>query len=240
MLNANFASVRPVLQTALVVLLSLNARAQERPDVLQRSIGSFRVEQVSRIDAVIQLAKEQDLPLGIEYAGPRLFETVTVRVGPTRLGTVIKDLFPREAGFRVSTHDRVLAISHSEVPEGHVNVLDIRLTELTIPESTVQEASLLIQMQLARQLKPGPQGWAGSYNPGVRKVRVGPFKLRQVTVREALNRIVSQHGRAAWVAQVRPEFLSQMQLAGLWMIVEYDNLPKGFGQILQKRVLPER
>lgn len=238
MLSANSISLKRIFLIALVVLLSLNARAQERPEVLRRPVPSFTVEHVSRIDAVLKLAKEQHLPLGIEYAGPRLFEAVTVRFGPAPLGTVVESLFPKKAGFRVSVRSGVLVISHSDVPKSSVNLLDTKLRELAIPESTAQEASLLVQMELARQLVPGTQAWAGSYNPGTRKVRIGPLHLSQVTIREALNRIVILHGRAGWIIQVRPELLGQMPPGGLWMVVEYDNLPRGFGQILQKRGLP--
>jgi hypothetical protein len=219
-------------------MLSVCLRAQHRSDLFGRPIGRFTAQQVSRIDALTKLAKEQQLPLGIEYAGPKLFETVNVRFGPTSLGRIIEYLFPRKDGFRISAHDGVLLISHTKVPGRHVNLLDARLPELAIPESTVQEASLLVQMVLARQLQPNNQGWAGSYNPGTGKVRVAPLKLSQVTVREALNRIVSQHGRAAWIVQVQPELLTQMQPGGLWMIVEYDSLPTLFGGILRKRVVP--
>jgi hypothetical protein len=169
----------------------------------------------------------------------QIFEVVTLQVGATRLGAVLEDLLPTKDGFRVSVQSGVLVISHKDVPGSHVNLLDTTLRGLTIPRSTVPEASLLVQMELAKQLKPGPQGWAGNYSPSRGRLRVGPFKWTRVTVREALNRIVGQHGDAAWVVDVQPRLLGQMQSRGLWTTVEYDNLPEGLGQTLRKRVLPE-
>jgi len=85
---------------------------------------------------------------------------------------------------------------------------------------------------------------------GESSAQIGPFELTNVTVREALNRIVREHGRAAWIVQVRPEMLvrpSGVELEDkildgsliVWTIVEYDNsaMMSSIGRITQEHVL---
>ena len=211
------------------------------PLSVSQTVSSFNVDGISRIDAVLRLAKQQQLPVGIEYAGSKLFEPVTVHVGSTDLSAVIEALFPAGSEFRISTADGVLVISHSEVPESRVNVLDRVPPDLSIPESSVLSASAELQIWLSRWLRPVTHGYGFSISGGG-DVLVGPFEFKQATVREALNRIVRAHGRAAWIVQVKPEMVvdpgDYMQSGGLlWTVVEYESpLIERIGQITQDRV----
>lgn len=244
------SQVRRILWIAILFVSCLCAPAQGQRHVLQQAISSFDVEGISRIDAILLLAKKEDIPLGIEYAGPKLFEPVTIDVGPTNVGTIVKMLFPSGLGFRISDQD-VLVISHRDVPGGRINILNTRLSHFSIPRCSLQRAYVILEVLLFKQLTP-PSQWQGVMGSisGESSAQIGPFELTNVTVREALNRIVREHGRAAWIVQVRPEMLvrpSGVELEDkildgsliVWTIVEYDNsaMMSSIGRITQEHVL---
>ena len=77
-------------------------------------------------------------------------------------------------------------------------------------------------MDLTQQLHPG-MGIIGDYNPGLKGLTVGPLEMKDVTVRQALDRLVEAAGQAAWVVQVHPRESDQAPSYGFWRVVEYND-----------------
>jgi len=234
---------------ATFMSLCVNVQAQAGP--MQRTVTSFNVTGVSRIDAILMLAQRQRIPLGIEYAGMQLFEPISVRLSQTDVQGAASAIFPLDAGFRISSDDGVLVISHRKVPAAPLNVLDTRLANFSIPKCSLQEAYIRLANQLLAQLTPPPgrRGITGSI-PGAGSVQIGPFTMSDVTVREVLNRIVREHGNAAWIVQVEPQVLSLPSGTDLekkvadgsliaWTVVEYSNrvVMEKIGQMTKTHVV---
>lgn len=77
---------------------------------------------------------------------------------------------------------------------------------------------------LSQVLNPqdGGHGSSIASTPGNRQV--GPLDLTDVTVRQALDAIVRDHGRAAWIVQVTADRLrTESGAYGMWSFVDYDN-----------------
>jgi hypothetical protein len=167
---------------------------------MDQRVNSFDVDDLCRIDAILSLAKRQQIPLGIEYFGPQLFEHVTLHAGPNELITVTEGLLPASSGFRISIQDDVLNIGHVDVPIGHSGVLDTVLEEFSIRrEFPVCMAEAVLRVALARHLRPDPLRRYAVSAPGPQvSQKIGPFTMNDVTVRQALNRIVHERGQAAW------------------------------------------
>jgi hypothetical protein len=196
------------------------------------------------------LAKQQHVPLGIEYAGPKLFDLITLRLGPTDLGTIMESLFPSNTGFEVRTQNGVLVITDRAVSKNKTNILDTKLSNFSIPRCSIQRAYVLLSTQLRRQLSPSgyDRGVAGSIS-GEGSTEIEAFVLTDATVREALNRIVTERKDAAWIVQVRPELLVQTNDGdvekrfangnlALWTIVEYDSsLMNNVGKVIKAHAL---
>ena len=238
-----------VVSALFVLLASFSVTGYSQEEISRRTVKSFDVVGVSRIDAALSLAKLQQFPLGIEYAGPKLFELITVHVGSSDIGTIMGDLFPSTAGFRILTQNGVLVVTDQAPPQNRLNILDVRLSHFSIPRCSVQEAYVLLMNQLRRQLAPPHQerGIAGSIS-GEGSTKIGPFALTDVTVRTALDRIVFERKDAAWIVQVRPELLVQTNDRDLekmfsdgnlapWTIVEYDSsLMRNIGKMVESHV----
>ena len=188
-----------------------------------RRVNSFRVERVSVIDALLQLGRQEQIPMGIEYIDLQaLEEPISVTTGPSTVAEVLNAILSKASGYSWSVRDGVVAISHASIGRNHRNLLNWRLSHFSVTKMTLADASHLLEMTLAHELQPDVKGWVGSYSPGNSRKTVGPLDLHDVSVRKALNRLVAQAGSAAWIVQVPPGGLGQLPSYGLWRIVEYE------------------
>lgn len=231
---------------ALVFTVCFSGFGREKGGFMKQPIRSFSVSNVSRLDALLALAKQQKQPLGVEYVGPELFEPVSLNVESTSIGSVLETLFPSKRGFRVSIDNGVLLIENIDVSEKRPNALDTVISHFSIPRCSVLEAEALLRAQLSQQLSGMNQTGYGISVSDAGGATVGPFVLTHATVRQVLNRIVHDRGAAAWVAQVEPSALQQPLSAEtarslldgretLWTVVDYDGrLFEKIGQITQE------
>lgn len=229
----------------LLGLVCVRDFGQEKGGILEQTVNSFNVNHISRIDAVLLLAKQLNQPLGIEYAGPELFEPVTVNANSAKIGTIIDLLFPPSIGFQVAVEDGVILINRGNSLKG----LDTVLTDFSIPRCSVLLADALLRVRLSQQVNPDKKRGYGLSVSGEESERIGPFVLTDVTVRQALNRIVRDRGAAAWIVQEEPQADNQPLDSGfaerildgrqvLWTVVEYDSpLISSIGQITRERAL---
>ena len=199
-------------------------RARPRgSDVSRRPVGSFRIRNLNLIDALLQLGREQQIPIGIEYVdAAALRNRATLEMRNTTVGNVL-DRITHAQGYYWSSQGRVVTVSHKGAPDGRKNLLNLRISEFTITqEVTLQAASLQLLGKLLFILHPHATGIAGDYPSGNPQFRVGPWTIRNATVRQILNHIVSQHNDGAWVVQQAPWNMDKEPSSGLWRVFEYD------------------
>ena len=101
----------------------------------------------------------------------------------------------------------------------------------------MHEASLALSRHLYFTLSPNCGGIAGDAPGGNLSFLVGPFNLKNTTVRDILNEIVSQHSHGAWVVQQPPWTMGKDLGYGLWKVVEYDRRDAEYSRELQVRGL---
>jgi hypothetical protein len=204
---------RPTMRAwTLVLLLAASAAAQDNSGdtaIWEQPVASYTSD-ANRMDAVLQLTMQKNLPLGIEYVGAKMFEPVAVHAETTNLRALLNMIFPGGAGFQLSVQDGVLNVSHIDVPRGHSNMLDTVLASFSMGRWPIWLAVEKLQSMIGQQLRPrSPYGFGASVaGPRYPEREVGPFSLRQVTIRQALNRIVQDRRAAVWIAQALPENLA--------------------------------
>jgi protein TonB len=205
-------------------------------DKARARVVRFDVGGISRIDALMTLAQQYQIPLGIEYAGPELFSPVAANLMDTDVATVIATLFPSSLGFRVAMNGAIPVIGHRTLPPPTRNALDVVLPRITIRQTMPMfGAASQVWMTLARQLDPTIGGFAGS-ELGPPEARIPPMDLVGITVRETLNRLARQDGRAVWFVTVPPAQLDRgwkKTHPPMWSALQYDNgHPEAVGQLL--------
>ena len=97
----------------------------------------------------------------------------------------------------------------------------------------MHEANLALTIHLYFALNPKSRGIAGDSPGGNLAFRAGPFDLKNATVREILNQIVSQHCNGAWVVQ-QPSWTMGKDLGyGICKMLEYDRTDAQYSRELQ-------
>jgi hypothetical protein len=90
---------------------------------------------------------------------------------------------------------------------------------------------------------PGVAGVMGSIIGARPEDQVGPLTMHGATVRQVLNRLVSEGNKAAWVLLVPPAQLSKLPARNLWYIIAYDDPRREWGAamtpLLQRSWQPE-
>jgi TonB family protein len=209
-------------------------------DEARRRVDSFSVIDMPRIDALMTLAHQRRVPLGIEYAGPELFTAVTLNRDETDVGSVIRALFPAGLGFRVAMDGPVPVIRHRALPSPDRNALDVVLPQVILPRAvSMQRAVWQVWMTLALQLDPTIGGFASS-ELGLPEERVPPMELKRVTARDALDRIARADGRAVWFVTVPPAGLDRRWKKNdppMWSALQYDySRPESVGRVIASRL----
>jgi hypothetical protein len=175
------------------------------------------------IDALLQLGQEQRIPIGIEYVDAAAFRgRITLHEQDMTVGRLL-DTITHGQGYSWFADGGVIIVSHNGAQLGRKNLLNLRISEFTIAqEVTLQAASLQLLGNLYFALHPHATGIAGDYPSGNPQFRVGAWTMRNATVRQILNRIVSQHKNGAWVVQQPAWNMDKDPPYGLWRVFEYD------------------
>ena len=173
------------------------------------------------IDALLQLGQEQQVPIGIEYTDAAAFRSrITLRVRNSTIGGSLDTLTHGE-GYRWFTQGGVVMVTHDGEPKGRKNLLDRCIPEFTLPRKvTLQAASLRLLGTMDLALHPNETGVVGDYPTGNPQFQVGPWTMKDHTVRQILNHIVAQHRNGAWVVQQAPWNMDKDPAYGLWRAVE--------------------
>lgn len=205
---------------------SLPTLGQARPhgsDIPSRPVSLFSMRDQNMIDALLQLGQEQRIPIGIEYIDAAAFRSrISLHEQDTTVGRLL-DTITHGQGYSWFANGGVIIVTHNGVPQGRKNLLNLCISEFTIArEVTLQAASLQLLGKLYFVLHPHATGIAGDYPSGNPQFRVGPWTMRNATVRQILNRIVSQHNNGAWVVQQAPWNMDKQPSYGLCRVFEYD------------------
>lgn len=213
------------------------SEAQQAPAILSRRVPSFSVEGLCRVDALLVLGQQEQLPLGIEYVDrDALEQPLTRHFQEATLGEIIRAILGGRDGYSWQVRDGVLDVTHKLEASGKRNLFDYVIPEFAIGRCSLADASNLLYLELDRQLHPQTTGYAGDYNPGSCQEMIGPFELRNMSVRQILSRLVSASNRAAWIVRVQPGGLDYLPRGGLWTIIEYEDPPRHAAQWLLREI----
>jgi hypothetical protein len=202
------------------------AQAGQSPTILSKQVASFSVRGLCLVDALLRLGGQEQVPMGIEYVSRESLEKlITEDFHNTTVEGILEHLLGSK-GYCWRVQDDVVDVSHKSVATGKANLLNHVLPTFVIRRCSVADASNVLYMSLNSQLHSEVTGYAGDYNPGDPQDLIGPLEMRNTTVRQILNRLVSANNRAAWVIRVQPGRLGQLPTGGLWTIIEYENPPR--------------
>ncbi len=204
---------------------------------LSRKVAFFSVKQRNLIDALLSFGAQEHIPIGIDYIDKAAFQQRMNLEFRERSVREILDALTHPIGYRWSMARAVVSVTHDGVLVGKSNLLNTRIPQFRIGETSMHEASLALSLHLCFVVNPKSGGIAGDSPGGNLAFRVGPFDLKNATVRDILNRIVSQHSNGAWIVQQPPWTMGKDLGYGLWKVLEYDRTDAEYSREVQVRGL---
>jgi hypothetical protein len=202
-----------------------------------RRVLFFAAKQRNLIDALVSFGRQEKIPIGIEYIDKAAFQQPISTEFRERSVKEILDAVTHPLGYRWFIRGPVVLVTHDGALVGKSNLLNTRIPRFQIGETSMHEASLALSLNLYFVLNPKSGGIAGDSLGGNLAFRVGPFDLKNATVRNILNEIVSQHSNGAWIVQQPPWATGKDLGYGLWKVLEYDRTDAEYSRELQVRGL---
>ena len=185
------------------------------PDLLVRRVQAYRVHNEPRLNALVRFGRENGIPLGIEFSTAELDDTVNVSTPATDVRGVLSSILGVTRQYSLASARGVVSIRAVDVlPPAW---LDYRVRRFRLPRTQISWASMMLWMTVERSMDPAKKGVAGDSPPGDPNDKVGPMDVRDVTVRELLNRIVGASGHSSWiVTRQGARILAPASINRLW------------------------
>ena len=234
--------IRPCWTQFLLVVLviAFGAADPETADTKSalggRSVKSFISSGKSALDTLLLFCQQEGIPLGVEYVDEALLRTpVKVKVSGSTVTEVLDKILGPLEGYRWIIEDGVIVVTHVSLePPDNRNILRLKIPHFKTSESTLAEASSILRMTIDREVHPDVRGWVGNYPPGNTLIKIGPFNLKNLSVRTILNHLIAEHGSAGWIVNVPPGNLGELTSWGLWRMIEYEELPRRYSAELEQ------
>jgi hypothetical protein len=199
--------VRLLIGTIIVGGLASLAAGQTVEEKLALRAETFNSEAKSVPLQLIEVAQRFNIPMGIEWAddaqdnasGPVHIRDATVR-------SLLGQILARQPGYEFRLEDGVVHVFASRLLDDQCNFLNIRLGEFSLEKAKMAAATFQLWGAIITQLHP-QHGYGGGYGGSslykdfdVPKLS---FVIRDLTVRQALSKIVEVQGNALWVVGIR-------------------------------------
>jgi len=191
--------------------------------VLSRPVSHFSAEGVTPTVALVRLAIQTHVPVGIEEIDKNFARgTVTVSIDNGTLNDALLAILGKFQGYEWKEEDGVVLVTKTE-RKAKKNLFDVVLPEYRLRRrASLPEAANLLWMTLSLKLNPAIRGFAGSFAAPEFPHQIEPCDLRNMTVRSILNLLVRSGGSPGWIATVPVSQLDTLPSRGLWTILPAD------------------
>jgi hypothetical protein len=202
-----------------------------------RHVAVFAVHDRNMIDALLLFGQQEHIGIGIDYIDAAAFQQrITIQLRGATVADVL-DAITYRFGYRWSTNGRAVRITHPGAMVGSRNLLNMRIARFKVSEMPLEQADCNLKIAFYFGLNPKSTGIVGDCPYGGIEYRIGPLDLKNATVGQILDALVSQHGNGAWVVQQPPWTMDKDIGYGLWKLLAYDRTDGEYSRALQVRGL---
>jgi len=202
-MNAVRLSIAVLIVCGLVSLAS----GQTLEEKLAIRVDAFDSESKSVPVRLIELAQRFNIPMGIEWSDdPQAKAPSPVHIRDTTIRNLLSQILAQQPGYEFRLDDGVVHIFATRLLDDPRNFLNIRLREFSLEKANMGAARFYLWGTIISHLhqRGGFGGGWGGYSKykdfDVNKIT---FSCRDLTVRQALSKIVKSQGNALWVVRIR-------------------------------------
>jgi hypothetical protein len=197
------------LSFAVLVFCSLATLTggQTLEEKLLSRVDAFDSESKSAPMQVIEIAQRFNIPMGIEWSDDSPDSAPSpVHMRNTTVGSLLAQILAHQPGYQFRLDDGVVHVFATQLLDDPRNFLNIQLREFTLKEANMAAARFHLWGAIISHLHPHGGyggGWGGvSMYKDFNAPKI-TFSSRDLTVRQALSRIVLAEGNALWVVRIR-------------------------------------
>jgi hypothetical protein len=206
------------MKSAINVILLITLLLSSLPTAAEQSFHSKLAQHVSGFDSVnsstvgqlIEFAKQFRIPMGIEWverAGESSAKPVHARNITAQ--AVLEQIVKQRQGMGFSGSDGVVNVFDQSVISDSKNFLNLEIPHFKAENETLFGAEFWLKIDIERVLTPASGGFAGGHGYGIPRTDTFDkqninLSVNDATVRQLLDRIVSQQGNALWLVRILP------------------------------------
>jgi hypothetical protein len=186
------------------LLASPAPSAEARLDAaLHSTVQSYTLDATNLLQALARFSDDFEIPMGIEWQLSSVpYNPVRLQFEKTTVLQVIKQLVALEPGYTLSTANGVVHVTRLTLVDERRNFLNIPIGDFELSSEYVFHANNRLRklvVELANPPSPNNEpGCGGSFGVGAGD-QVASFHVRNVVVRDILDRFVTSAGFNIWL-----------------------------------------
>jgi hypothetical protein len=174
---------------------------------LALQVDNFDSETKSIPLQLIEAAQRFNIPMGIEWSDSSRADAPSPQpIRHTTVGRLLSQILAQQPGYELRLEDGVVHVFSRSLLEDQCNFLNIRLREFSLEKANMAAARFHLWGAIISHLHPQGGyggGWGGVSMYKDFDVSRITFTCQNVTVRQALSKIVVAQGNALWVVRIR-------------------------------------
>lgn len=199
--------VRLSIAVLLVCNLASLASGQTLEEKLTLRIDAFDSESKSIPVRLIEVAQMFKIPMGIEWSDdPQAKALSPVHARNITIGNLLRQILAQQPGYEFRLDGGVVHIFATKLRDDPRNFLNIRLREFSLQKANMGAATYYLWGAIISHLHPRAGfggGWGGHSMYKDFDAKKITISLRDLTVRQALSKIVEVQANALWVVGIR-------------------------------------
>ena len=206
------------LSIAVLILCSLASLTggQTLEEKLALRVDTFNSGTKAVPLQLIEVAQRFNIPMGIEWSDDvQDMAPSPIHIRDTTVRHLLYQILAGQPGYEFRLADGVVHIFATRPLDDPRNFLNIRLREFSLEKATMAAATYYLWGAIISHLHPHGGGFGGGWGGNsiykdfdVPKIT---FSRRDLTVRQALSKIVVEQGNALWVVRIRQRQMMESQ-----------------------------
>jgi hypothetical protein len=198
--------VRLSIAVSILCALAAFTAGQALEEKLAVRVERFDSESKSVPLQLIEVAQSFNIPMGIEWADDSQPAAVAVHLRDTTVRQVLEQILTQQPGYEFRLEDGVVHVFAGHLVDDPHNFLNIRLRKFSVEKANMAAARYYLWSAIFSHLHPQRGyggGWGGeSRYKDFNRPKI-TFRCQDLTVRQALSKIVGAEGNALWFVRIR-------------------------------------
>jgi hypothetical protein len=203
----NFAG----LSIAVLILCGAGSftRGQTLEAKLALKVDTFNSETKPIPLQLIEVAQRFNIPMGIEWSDSSQAKSPSpLHITDTTVASLLSQILEQQPGYQLRLDDGVVHVFPTPLLDDQFNFLNIRLRQFSLEKANMAEARFRLWGTIISHLHP--QGGYGGGWGGVSMYKDFDlpkitFVCQDLTVRQALSKILVAQGNALWIVRIREQ-----------------------------------